>query len=48
MDLDALRAGQPRAVARAISAVERGGAGARAIVAAIFRFTGREIGRAHV
>jgi LAO/AO transport system kinase len=36
-----LRAGQPRAVARAISAVERGGAGARAIVAAIFRFTGR-------
>jgi LAO/AO transport system kinase len=41
MDLDALRAGQPRAVARAISAVERGGAGARAIVAAIFRFTGR-------
>jgi LAO/AO transport system kinase len=41
MDLEALRAGQPRAVARAISAVERGGAGARAIVAAIFRFTGR-------
>ncbi|MBI5649073.1 MAG: methylmalonyl Co-A mutase-associated GTPase MeaB [Chloroflexi bacterium] len=41
MDIDALRAGQPRAVARAISGVERGGASARAIIAAIFRFTGR-------
>lgn len=36
-----LRAGNPRAVARAISAVERGGAEARAVIAAIFRFTGR-------
>ncbi|MEW5721267.1 MAG: methylmalonyl Co-A mutase-associated GTPase MeaB [Chloroflexota bacterium] len=36
-----LRAGNPRAVARAISAVERGGADARAVIAAIFRQTGR-------
>ncbi len=36
-----LRAGNPRAVARAISAVERGGAQAREVIAAIFRFTGR-------
>jgi LAO/AO transport system kinase len=36
-----LRAGNPRAVARAISAVERGGAQAREVVAAIFRHTGR-------
>lgn len=39
--VEALRAGNPRAVARAISAVERGGADAREIIAAIFRFTGR-------
>ena len=36
-----LRAGNPRAVARAISAVERGGAPAREVIAAIFRYTGR-------
>ncbi len=36
-----LRAGNPRVVARAISAVERGGAEAREIIAAIFRHTGR-------
>src|SRR5512143_871757 len=30
-----------RAVARAISAVERGGAEARAVIAALFRYTGR-------
>ena len=35
-----LRAGNPRAVARAISAVERGGAPAREVIAAIFRYTG--------
>ncbi len=43
MDRDsvqALRAGNPRAVARAISAVERGGAEAREVIAAIFRYTG--------
>lgn len=39
--VEALRAGNPRAVARAISAVERGGAEAREVIAAIFRFTGR-------
>ena len=39
--IDALRAGSPRAVARAISAVERGGEPARAVITAIFRFTGR-------
>jgi LAO/AO transport system kinase len=39
--IEALCAGDPRAVARAISAVERGGAEARAVIAAIFRFTGR-------
>lgn len=39
--VEALRAGNPRAVARAISAVERGGADARAVIAAIFRYTGR-------
>ncbi len=39
--IDALRAGNPRAVARAISAVERGGTEARAIIAAIYRYTGR-------
>lgn len=37
---DAVRAGQPRAVARALSAVERGGPDARAIVAALFPHTG--------
>ena len=37
----AVRAGNPRAVARAISAVERGGASAREVIAAIFRYTGR-------
>ncbi len=36
-----LRAGNPRVVARAISAVERGGAEAREVIAAIFRHTGR-------
>ena len=39
--VDALCAGNPRAVARALSAVERGGTEARAVIAAIFRFTGR-------
>ncbi len=39
--VEALRAGNPRAVARAISAVERGGTEAREVIAAIFRFTGR-------
>ncbi|MBI5305325.1 MAG: methylmalonyl Co-A mutase-associated GTPase MeaB [Chloroflexi bacterium] len=39
--IEAVRAGNPRAVARAISAVERGGANAREVVAALFRFTGR-------
>ncbi len=38
--VEALRAGNPRAVARAISAVERGGAEAREVIAAIFRYTG--------
>jgi LAO/AO transport system kinase len=39
--VEQLRAGNPRAVARAISAVERGGAAAREVIAAIFRYTGR-------
>ncbi len=39
--LERLRAGEPRVVARAISAVERGGADARTIITALFRFTGR-------
>lgn len=39
--VESLRAGNPRAVARAISAVERGGADARAVIAALFRYTGR-------
>ena len=39
--IEQLRAGNPRAVARAISAVERGGTPAREIIAAIFRYTGR-------
>lgn len=38
---EALRAANPRAIARAISTVERGGAAARDIIAAIFRYTGR-------
>jgi LAO/AO transport system kinase len=37
----ALRGGDPRAVARAISAVERGGEFAREVIAAIYRYTGR-------
>ena len=37
----ALRGGSPRAIARAISAVECGGAPAREVIAAIFRYTGR-------
>ncbi len=37
----ALRAGNPRAVARALSQVERGGESARRLVAAIYPFTGR-------
>jgi len=37
----ALREGNPRAVARAISEVERGGARARDVIGAIFRYTGR-------
>ena len=39
--VEQLRAGNPRAVARAISAVERGGAAAREVITAIFRYTGR-------
>ncbi len=39
--IEALRAGNPRAVARTLSAVERGGNQARETIAAIFRFTGR-------
>ena len=39
--VQALRGGDPRAVARAISAVECGGALARDVIAAIFRYTGR-------
>ncbi len=39
--IEALRAGDPRAVARAISAVERGGTPAREVIGAIFRYTGR-------
>ncbi len=39
--IEAIRAGHPRAVARAISAVERGGAEAREVIAGIFRYTGR-------
>ena len=39
--IEALRAGNPRAVARAISAVEHGGAEARDVIASIYRFTGR-------
>ncbi len=39
--MEGVRAGQPRAVARAISVVERGGAEARAVVASTFRFSGK-------
>jgi LAO/AO transport system kinase len=39
--IDAIRAGHPRAVARALSAVERGGRQARELIAAIFPLTGR-------
>ncbi len=39
--VEALRAGNPRVVARALSAVERGGAEAREMIAAIYRYTGR-------
>lgn len=39
--VESLRAGNPRTVARAISAVERGGAHAREVIAAIYRHTGR-------
>lgn len=39
--VEQVRAGNPRAIARAISAVERGGNEARAIITALFRFTGR-------
>ncbi len=39
--IESVRAGQPRAVARAISAVERGGPGARAVSAAINPYTGQ-------
>ena len=38
--VESLRAGNPRTVARAISAVERGGANAREVIAAIYRYTG--------
>lgn len=40
-EIEALCAGDARAAARAISAVERGGVEARAVSAAIFRYTGR-------
>ena len=39
--IDALRTGNPRAVAREISAVEHGGAEARDVIASIYRYTGR-------
>lgn len=40
-EIKALRAGDARIIARTISAVERGGAEARAVSTAIFRYTGR-------
>jgi LAO/AO transport system kinase len=40
-ELEALRGGAPRAVARAITAVECGGVPAREVIAAIYRYTGR-------
>ncbi len=39
--IERVRAGNPRAVARAISAVERGGSEARDVVAALYPLTGR-------
>ncbi len=39
--VESLRGGNSRAVARAISAVERGGVEAREVIAALFRYTGR-------
>lgn len=39
--VEQVRAGNPRAIARAISAVERGGDDARTVITALFRFTGR-------
>jgi len=38
--VEQVRAGNPRAVARAISAIERGGEEARRVIIALFRFTG--------
>jgi LAO/AO transport system kinase len=38
--IEQIRAGNPRAIARAISAVERGGAEAREVIAALYRYTG--------
>ncbi len=38
--VEAVRAGKPRAIARAISVVERGGGEAREIIASLFRFSG--------
>ncbi len=38
--IESVRAGNPRAIARAISIVERGGAEARDIVASVFRYSG--------
>jgi LAO/AO transport system kinase len=40
-ELDALRAGDPRIVARTISAIERDGDLARSIIQAVFCYTGR-------
>ncbi len=40
-EFDALREGNTRAIARAISAVEQGGVDARSVIKAIFRYTGR-------
>ncbi len=39
--LESLRAGEPRAIARALSAVERGGVDARDVIGAVYRFTGK-------
>src|SRR5512146_584158 len=38
--VEAIRAGNPRAIARAISLVERGGAEARDVISSVFRFSG--------
>ncbi len=40
-ELDALRAGDARVIARNISAIERNGAQARSIIQTVFRYTGR-------